>query len=900
MGEVYRAKDARLGREVAVKVLPESLARNPEALARFQREAQAVAALSHPNILSIFDTGIQDGVAYSVTEMLEGEDLRSRMGGQALPLRKAVDFGAQIARGLAAAHEKGVVHRDIKPENIFVTRDGRVKILDFGLAKVDQETAPAAESEAPTAMPATQPGTVMGTVGYMSPEQVRGKPVDHRTDIFSLGAVLYEMLSGRRAFKGDSAVETMTAILKEDPPDLQDTGVSFPPSLDRIVRHCLEKSPEERFQSAGDIAFNLEALSSVASGSAMSLPAVGGTRSWPRIALTGAAAVALLALGALLHGVLRGGSGVSPAHPETRLSIVVPDDVQMANFELSPDGKTLVVRGRPKNSGSGTPPRVRLYVRRMGSFDMTSLAGTEGARSFTFSPDGRWIAFVAPPSPDTVKNRLAKVPLTGDVPPVTIGTWNDGWQLGAWLPDGDILVTAAGGTRFLRLSSKGGPPGKPFEPETGAFSGTFHYPRPLPGAKAVLMNAISYSQRGFQVSVAAMDLATRKITILVNDGGNAVYAKGGYLVFTRGDTLLAAPFDPGRLAPVSGAVALTAGLRTPNSWAPAPFSLGLDGTLVYAPGGVAGLHRTVDLLHPDGTVKPWSGEKRSYNGQLSVSADGKQMAVLVTNAESLDEMWSAAVKAPVLRPLVAVPKADVGIPVWSPDDRLIAYYQQSGTDTDGIYIARYDGTGRPRLILKKPSAEVTVMPAAWSPDGRFLLCYRLDHGKSTILELPVNEKGIPSGEPKQLLPGSFTEALPAFSPDGRWLAYCTTQSGRWEVYVSAFRNGVLAGAPSPVSTSGGYRPMWSADGRRLAYLELDNRIVFAEVSAGAGFSVRGTTDGPDTEKAGVANQGQGLAWLPDGDFLFVKRDAAEGEVFRLNVVLDWPEELAATMRASSH
>ena len=412
------------------------------------------------------------------------------------------------------------------------------------------------------------------------------------------------------------------------------------------MRHCLEKNHEERFQSARDIAFNLEALSSLSTGSAMSLPAVGGSRSWPRFVLAGAAAVALLALGALLHGVLRGGKGAALAHPETRLSIVVPDDIRMTDFELSPDGKTLVIRGRPRDSGAGAPPRARLYVRRMGSFDMTSLTGTEGVKSFTFSPDGRWIAFVAPPSPDTVKNRLAKVPLTGDVPPVTIGTWNDGWGLGAWLPDGDILVTAAGGTRFLRLSSKGGPPGKPFEPETGAFSGTFQSPRPLPGEKAVLMNAISYSQRGFQVSVAAMNLSTRKVTVLVNDGGNAVYAKGGYLVFTRGGTLLAAPFDSGKLAPVSGAVALTAGLRTPNSWAPASFSLGLDGTLVYAPGGVAGLQRTIDLLRPDGTVKSWSGEKRSYNGQLSVSADGKQMAVLVTNAESLDEMWERSRQGP--------------------------------------------------------------------------------------------------------------------------------------------------------------------------------------------------------------------------------------------------------------
>ncbi len=900
MGEVYRAQDSRLDREVAVKVLPERLAENPEALARFQREAQAVAALSHPNILSIFDTGLQDGVAYSVTEMLEGENLRDRMGDRALPLRKAVEFGVQIARGLAAAHEKGVIHRDVKPENVFVTRDGRVKILDFGLAKLDRETAPGVESEAPTAMPATQPGVVMGTAGYMSPEQVRGRPVDHRTDIFSLGAVLYEMLSGKRAFRGDSAVETMTAILREEPPDLQETNAAFPPALERIVRHCLEKNPEERFQSARDVAFNLEALSSLSSGSAMNLPPVAKRRRWPRLALVVASCAALVGLGVLLQPFLGGGTGSGEVHPVTRLSVVVPDKVQLTDFQLSPDGKTLVVRGRPVVDAAGTPPQTRLYVRSMGKFDFKPLAGTEGARSFTFSPDGRWIAFVGTPSADTVKSRLARVPLDGGAPPVTIGGWNDGWGLGSWLPDGDILVTAAGGTRFLLLPSQGGAPGEPFAPGTSTFKGTFHSPRALPGENAVLMNAISYGQRGYQMSVAAMDLSTRKVTILVNDGGNAVCVGDRYLLFTRGDTLLAAPFNPGDLSPVTGAVALMAGLRTPNSWAPAPYGLGLNGTLVYAPGGVAGLHRTIDLLGPDGTVKPWSVEKRSYNGMLRVSHDGRQMGVLVTSAESLDEMWSTSVKDPILRPLVAVPKADVGLPVWSPGDRMIAYYQQSGTDSDGIYVASYDGTGKPRLIVKRPSAGAIISPAAWSPDGRFLLCHRLDHGKFTLLELPVSEDGAPAGELKRLVPGDFTSAMPAFSPDGRWLAYCTTQSGRWEVYVSPFRGGGLAGVPTPVSTAGGYHPMWSSDGRKLAYVGLDNHIMFAEVVAGAAFSVSGLDRGPDTEKAGVANQGQGMAWLTDGDFLFVRRDAAEGEVSRLSVVLDWPEELTATMRSSAH
>src|ERR1700722_5905235 len=292
MGEVYRARDSRLNREVAVKVLPPAFARDADRLSRFQQEAQAVASLSHPNIMAVHDFGDYEGSPYIVAELLEGETLRDRLRGGALPMRKATDFAEQIARGLAAAHEKGIVHRDLKPENIFVTRDGRVKILDFGLAKLTRPEGVAA-TDAPTIVEQTEPGLVMGTAGYMSPEQVKGQPADHRSDLFSFGAILYEMISGRRAFRGETSVETMSAILKEDPPDLTETNRTVPPAMERMVRHCLEKNPEERFQSARDVAFNLQNLSGSSQAAAIAqtktAPPVG------RIATIAALSLAALA-----------------------------------------------------------------------------------------------------------------------------------------------------------------------------------------------------------------------------------------------------------------------------------------------------------------------------------------------------------------------------------------------------------------------------------------------------------------------------------------------------------------------------------------------------------------------------------------------------------------------------
>jgi dipeptidyl aminopeptidase/acylaminoacyl peptidase len=399
MGEVYRARDTRLSRDVAIKVLPPSFATDPDRLRRFEQEARATGQLNHPNILAVYDTGHHDGAPYVVSELLEGETLRERTQGGPLPVRKAVEIGSQIARGLAAAHEKGIVHRDLKPENVFVTSDGRVKILDFGLAKLTQADSGDA-SQSPTAAPATDAGAVLGTVGYMSPEQVRARPVDHRSDIFSFGTVLYEMLSGQRAFRGGSAVETMNAILKEDPPELSATHRSLPPALERIIAHCLEKNPEERFQSARDIAFDLEQLS----GSATTLSAIarGSDRRLPGLRVVG---VGLAALALAAAAFVAGRRSSTHSLPDFRSITFQRGVVGTARFAA--DGQTVVYAAE----WPGT--RANLYTAQPGSPESRSLQ-LEGAQLASVSRSGE-LAVLLPRGQGRGRT-LARLPMGGGAP----------------------------------------------------------------------------------------------------------------------------------------------------------------------------------------------------------------------------------------------------------------------------------------------------------------------------------------------------------------------------------------------------------------------------------------------------------------------------------------------------
>src|SRR5438876_11413149 len=425
MGEVYRARDTQLGRDVAVKVLPSTYSVDEQRLSRFEQEASAASALNHPNILIVHDIGTHDGSPYAVSELLEGETLRERMGGTAVGQRKAIDYALQVAHGLAAAHEKGIVHRDLKPDNIFITKDGRAKILDFGIAKLTQADRSQSQTDIPTRRVDTGPGVVFGTVGYMSPEQVRGQAVDHRSDIFAFGAILYEMLSGRRAFHGESAADTMSAILKEDPPDLSDTNQNISPTLERLVNHCLEKNPEARFHSASDLAFALEAISGSSGVSSQTMTAMTALPARARIRkqlpwiVAGIFALAFLAALPFVFLYFRNAPASRPN--VVRAMIPPPENAHLLyfnNMAVSPDGLRLAVVAIGANGVQS------LWLRPLGASSAQPLAGTEGASFPFWSPDSGFIGFFA-------NGKLKKIDAAGG-PPQTLcnapngrgGTWN--------------------------------------------------------------------------------------------------------------------------------------------------------------------------------------------------------------------------------------------------------------------------------------------------------------------------------------------------------------------------------------------------------------------------------------------------------------------------------------------
>src|SRR5262245_3234530 len=442
MGEVWRARDTRLNREVAIKVLPASFTQDEDRLRRFEQEALATSALNHPNILTVYDVGDHEGTPFIVAELLEGEELREQLNEGALPVRRSVEYGRQIAAGLAAAHEKNIVHRDLKPENLFITRDGRVKILDFGLAKLKPSQVSCVDSQAPTQKKITDPGTVMGTVGYMSPEQVRGQEVDHRSDIFSFGVILYELLSGRRAFSGESVVEVMNAILKEEAPELGESNAKISRALDKIVRRCLEKRPERRFQTASDLGFALEALttpseSQLSEARAGETPAQTNWLSREKLLLAAASLLVVIALGFAWAYFMR-----QPAMDARvfNTSILPPENTSFGQVAVSPDGKWLAFN-------AATGGKIQLWLRALDTGETKPLPGTERANYPFWSPDSRWIGFFVP-------GKLKKVGISGG-PPATLcdarsaagGTWNR---------DGVILFSSLSGIGLLRVPDTGG------------------------------------------------------------------------------------------------------------------------------------------------------------------------------------------------------------------------------------------------------------------------------------------------------------------------------------------------------------------------------------------------------------------------------------------------------------
>ncbi|HXG90555.1 MAG TPA: protein kinase [Vicinamibacterales bacterium] len=826
MGEVYRARDPRLRRDVAIKVLPTSFSADPDRLQRFEQEARAAAALNHPNILAVHDIGAEADAPFIVSELLEGQTLRERLLAGPVPTRKVVGYAVAIASGLAAAHEKGIVHRDLKPENLFITTDDRVKILDFGLAKlVDARSGGERESVRQTAPPQTEVGQVLGTVGYMAPEQVRGLAVDHRADLFAFGAILYELLSGRRAFHRDTTPETMAAILNEEPPHLLPSERSIPPELARIVERCLEKSPPARFQTATDLGFVLKALSDASD----STNAVGPG---PRIARRGRqwvgwaiAALLLLTLAPLAYQHAR----ERPIVPEL-MRFSIPPTVDFGgpgNFALSPDGRHLAF------FGLGADGILRLWLRSMETLDVRPLLGSEvPLANFApppfWSPDSKFIAFQGG---DT---KLMKLDVSGG-PPQTLCDLPGGAVGGSWNRDGDIIVgNTAGG--LLRVRETGGVASPVTALDTSRKEEFHLLPSFLPDGRHFVYLRISPSAPetgGTYVGTLDATPDKQNAQQLLPYVVGLTYAPAsdsgpGRLLFVREGTLVAQPFDPKRLALAGNPVPVAE--RVGSFRDGGFFSTSANDVLVYR---TANTDYQLAWFDRQGTLSGRAWEPGGFRS-AALSPDGARAVASRTIPQDTAkaDLWLIDLSRGSGATRFTFGTGLAEFPVWSPDGTRIAFT----FNNNFVYEKLASGEGDEKELLQSFSAGF-VKTAGWSPDGRFLLYAA--RGKTTLKwdlwALPPD-----GGKSVPFVQTGFDEEQGRFSPNGRWVAFVSNQSGANEVYVRAFTSDFSGGSASIggsvlVSRNGGTAPRWRGDGKELFYLAPDGKLMAIEVITGQEF-----------------------------------------------------------------
>jgi eukaryotic-like serine/threonine-protein kinase len=814
MGEVYRARDPRLGRDVAIKVLASAYSGNADRLSRFEQEARAAAALNHPNILAVFDIGQDAGAPYIVSELLEGETLRDQLKAGPLPVRKAVGYAVQIAQGLAAAHEKGIVHRDLKPENIFITNAGRVKILDFGLAKLNEpEPKGGVGSIVPTIPPATEPGMVLGTIGYMSPEQVRGIPADHRSDIFSFGAILYEMLSGQAAFQRETAADTMAAILKEQPAGFSKER-HIPPLVARIVYRCLEKSPTLRFQSTDDLAFAL--VGALSADSEIGIPAQASpTRKRSRIFIWAAAAAVALAAAVAAAMLLRRGADL--ALP-VKFNVPPPANVEQTvqsdqSIKISPDGTRLAFVAATSDGVR------RIWVRPLNSLEAFPIMDTDGATQPFWSADGGSLGFFA-------GGQLKATDVTGGgVTTICAalqargGTWN-----------GDDLIVFSSGGQLHRVPATGGASALLNGANARREGATLAYPTFLPDKRHLLYLDTGNGGVGeAAIYGAALDASDRTLVLRAAES-NALYA-GGYLFFVRDTKLVAQPFDAGRMRLSGEAVPVAERVQPTQIGAPQAFFSVSDHVLAYRTGlGARGFPMQLNWFDRTGRVIGTVGERADYS-DLELSPDGTHAAVSEQDPGTGRDIWIFDLARGIPTRFTSDP-ADEFSSVWSPDGSQIIFSSRRRGHFD-LYQKASSGAGATQDVLVDDRDK---WPMSWSSDGKFLVYTTgtVAAGVSPHLwamPLAGDRKPFPVLEDTQ-----FSQFPGQLSPDGRWIAYGSNESGQTEVYVTSFPG---ATGKWRVSTAGGSWPRWRRDGKEIFFLSTDNaKLMAADVdSRGSQFSV---------------------------------------------------------------
>jgi serine/threonine-protein kinase len=862
MGEVYRARDSRLSREVAIKVLPEAVVRDTERLARFRREAQVLASLNHPHIASIYGLEEQNGQEALILELVEGETLAERIARGSLPVEEALEIARQIARALEAAHERGIVHRDLKPANVKLDRTGQVKVLDFGLAKAlsSDGSSPDITSSPTLTAASTQAGVIIGTAAYMSPEQARGKSVDKRADIWAFATVLYEMLAGRKAFEGETVSDTLAAVLTKDP-DWSALPAETPASVRRVLRRCLNRDPKTRIHDIADARLELD--EPLAAPAAVA-EAVARTRSplWPIVA---ALVFALLAAVGWWRALQP-----KPAPPPrvTTFAVAVPGEDRIPFddspvLELSRDGRHLVFIGE----GDGIR---RLYVRSRDRIEAKPVSGTEGAFSPFFSPDGQWIGFFA-------DRKLKKIPIGGGSATVLAEAPSD--RGGAWLDDDTIVFAPTYTSGLSRISARGGKVETLTTPDARAGERSHRWPTCVPGSGAVLFTVGLLSGPGNydDARIALWEPGTRATRVLYEGGSMARVAGTSHLVFWRGGAMLAVGFDRKAGTLRGEPVVLTEKTSGDASSGVAYAAFAAAGTFAFVPPSESARERRLVLTDRAGKPRPVPGPPREYH-YPRFSPDGKRLAVSIGPGHGhADDVWICDVETGALTRLTFGDANGNYYPVWSPDGKRMAYSSERAHQ--GTYIKSLDGAGHEEPLFRETQGG--DIPSDWSRDGASLAVTR---------NFPVSDVLTVSLKDRRVVTLAKNAGAPVFSPDGRWIAYTSLATGssssRPQIVVQPSGD---AGGKVQLTSDMGYFSVWTD--RELFYL-VDRNVVAVEAETSPTFRSgpprvlfemlydRGTEP---LREFDVTRDGQ--------TFVFVG-DAGAPVRRQVDVTLDWTSELA--------
>ena len=869
MGEVYRAKDTRLDRDVAVKILPAGFAANPEFKARFEREAKTISQLSHPNVCSLFDVGNHEGMEYLVMELIEGESLGDRLQKGPLPIALVLKHGIEIASALDAAHRQGIVHRDLKPGNVMLTKAG-AKLLDFGLAKsgplITSTSSVSQMAESPTQhQPLTEQGTILGTFQYMAPEQLEGLEADARTDLFAFGALLYQMATGQPAFQGKTRTSLIAAIVSGTPTPLSQLVPLTPPALDHVIKKCLEKDPDDRWQSARDLADQMRFIVDAGSRAGEAAPVLAKRKTRTKVAWALNAATAVVAVLATFAAVK-----LTTAPPRiVRSSLLPPEHTQYqpnsGAMVLSPDGLRIAFVAR------GDDGKQMLWVRALDALTAQPLAGTEDANHPFWSPDSRFLGFFS-------TGKLRKIDANGGPPQALCDA--TGGRGGAWSINGTIVFTPSPTDVIYKVPAAGGAPVAVTEFDTKTSESSHRFPIFLPDGKHFLFLAegrpdTEGSQEGYTLYAGSLDSKDRKRVVATNAG--ARFAKSGYLLFLRDRTLLAQRFDAGKLELAGDAVPVADNLTRTGRYE-SMFSVSDNDLLAVQANGASELSHLV-WMDRDGRDLDTVGKPADYRS-IALSHDGKRVVASIQDPKNQKtDIWALDLERGTSTRLTFDPADDYS-PLWSPDDRTI-YFTSHRQGRGDLYRKSSSGTGTDEPVFGDPDQNILW---SLSGDGRTGAIMTNNTTKKTGWDISIFS--FADAKNRVFLETPFNEVAPAISSDGKWLAYNSNESGQGEVYVQSLGND---GGKWQISTEGGKLPQWTQDNGELVFQSPDDKLMVVTVKFTPAFTAsvpRKLVDPKIRQMIGLQ-----YALSPDGKRILINRSVEQAVSTPVTLVQNWTQGL---------